>query len=461
MMGVEMKKILSIILSLNFAVTTGCALFAPTDEFDPDSLPPSAAGATTVSSKIATSFDDAEERANGDMWAKNADLELVQDGSNVQTVGLRFKLDVPPGAVINEALIQFTVNQATSGSVKLTIKGEAADNSPAIKDVNKNVSSRSKTSQSVIWSPEPWTKAGDATSAQRTSNLSAIVQEIVDRPQWKSGNYITFIITGSGTRNAKSYDGSTSGAPVLTVTYSEKVIEPEPTPPPTEPPLVFGYSGADYDPLVKPVYDLGYRDGFSSVDSDKDGLPDSWEIAYGLDPSNASDASADPDQDLLTAHEEFLAGTNPRDSDSDGDGMPDGYEVSYSLNPLDSADALVDTDGDGYTNLDEYLKGSDPNDPLHFPVIIPPTYIVNVSWEAPDSRADGSSLNPDDIAMFTIYYGQSENSLDSTVEINDPTLRSYGLTLGSSGNYFFTVTTTDTSGSESQPSAVGNISISP
>lgn len=460
-----MKKILSIVLGFNFAVTTGCALFAPTEEFDPNSLPPSAAGAITVSSKIATSFDDAEERANGDMWAKNADLELVQDGSNVQTVGLRFKLDVPPDTIVNEALIQFTVNQATSSSVNLTIKGEASDNSPPIVDSNKNISSRSKTSQSVAWSPSAWVKAGDATSAQRTANLSAIVQEIVDRPQWKSGNYITFIITGSGTRNAKSFDGSAVAAPVLSVSYSEKVIEPEPEPEPTptpiKPPLVLGYSGVDYDPLVKPVYDLGYRDGFSSVDSDKDGLPDSWERAYGLNPSDASDASADPDQDLLTAREEFFAATNPRDSDSDGDGMPDGYEVSYSLNPLDSADALFDIDGDGYTNLDEYLKGSDPTNNLNYPVIIPPTYTVNVSWEAPTSRADGSSLDPNDIAMFTIYYGVSESDMGNTVEVTDPTLRTFGLTLGSSGNYFFTITTTDTSGSEGEPSAVGNISISP
>lgn len=459
-MGVEMKKILSIILSLNFAVTTGCALFTPTDEFDPDSLPPSAAGATKVTAKIASSFDDAEERANGDMWAKNKDLELVQDGSNTQKVGLRFKLNVPNSTLINEAYIQFTANEATSGTTKLTIKGEASDNSPAIKDVNKNVSSRPKTSTSVTWSPNAWAKAGDKTTAQRTSNLKDIVQEIVDRPNWKPGNYITFIITGSGTRNAKSYDGSASGSAELTVSYSEKPVEPEPTPPPEQPPIVFGYTGADYDPLVKPVYDLGYRDGFSSVDSDKDGLPDSWEIAYGLDPSDPSDAASDPDQDLLTAREEFLAATNPRDSDSDGDGMPDGYEVIYSLNPLDSGDALLDADGDGYTNLDEYLKGTDPTDKLSIPVIIPTTYTVNVSWEAPQTRADGSPLAAKDIAMFTIYYGRSETNLDNSVEVTDPTRRTYNLTLGSSGNYFFTVTTTDTSGSESQPSVIGSINIS-
>src|SRR5262249_61032886 len=46
--------------------------------------------------------------------------------------------------------------------------------------------------------------------------------------------------------------------------------------------------------------------------------------------------------------------------DSDGDGMPDEWELKYGLNPNDPSDAAKDKDGDGYTNLEEYLNGTDP-----------------------------------------------------------------------------------------------------
>jgi len=52
------------------------------------------------------------------------------------------------------------------------------------------------------------------------------------------------------------------------------------------------------------------------------------------------------------------------DSDDDGDGMSDTWELAYGLNPLDPADASRDDDGDGLTNLQEYVQGTNPKDPL-------------------------------------------------------------------------------------------------
>lgn len=48
------------------------------------------------------------------------------------------------------------------------------------------------------------------------------------------------------------------------------------------------------------------------------------------------------------------------DTDSDGDGMPNGWELQYGLNPLDPGDAHTDLDGDGTRNLTEFLQGRDP-----------------------------------------------------------------------------------------------------
>jgi hypothetical protein len=48
--------------------------------------------------------------------------------------------------------------------------------------------------------------------------------------------------------------------------------------------------------------------------------------------------------------------------DTDQDGMPDSWEGRYGLNPEDATDASEDLDLDGYANLQEYRAGSDPTD---------------------------------------------------------------------------------------------------
>lgn len=53
--------------------------------------------------------------------------------------------------------------------------------------------------------------------------------------------------------------------------------------------------------------------------------------------------------------------------DSDGDGMPDEWEIQYGLDPKDPSNANKDTDGDGFTDLEEYLAKTDPTDATSHP----------------------------------------------------------------------------------------------
>ncbi len=79
-------------------------------------------------------------------------------------------------------------------------------------------------------------------------------------------------------------------------------------------------------------------------DSDKDGLPDDWERANGLDPDNGRDVVADPDRDRLSNGCEFQLGTDPRNSDTDGGGESDGSEAPNCQplrDPLNPADDRV------------------------------------------------------------------------------------------------------------------------
>jgi len=96
-----------------------------------------------------------------------------------------------------------------------------------------------------------------------------------------------------------------------------------------------------------------------SPDSDSDSLPDVWEVMYELNPL-ANDTAGDLDDDGLSNLEEYILGLNPASDDSDGDLMPDHWEVQNYLNPLYN-DAGFDPDSDDISNLYEYLGETNPH----------------------------------------------------------------------------------------------------
>src|SRR5690606_35587251 len=54
----------------------------------------------------------------------------------------------------------------------------------------------------------------------------------------------------------------------------------------------------------------------------------------------------------------LAAGTPPTDTDRDG--MPDAWELQHGFDPNNPADGPQDADGDGYTNVEEYLNELSP-----------------------------------------------------------------------------------------------------
>ena len=170
--------------------------------------------------KVNASSDDAEESTSGKVDSTSSDLELISENDD-QTVGMRFRgLNIPQGATITNAYIQFQVDESTRDSTNLIIQGEANNNAATFRTQTNDISSRPRTTASVNWLPEPWSTAGEAGLKQRTPELNSIIQEIVNQKNWESGNSLVTIITGSGERTAESFDGDSSGAPLLHVKYS-------------------------------------------------------------------------------------------------------------------------------------------------------------------------------------------------------------------------------------------------
>ncbi|NQW43015.1 MAG: DUF839 domain-containing protein [Bacteroidetes bacterium] len=178
--------------------------------------------------RVVASTDDAEERQTGGIIdITSSDIELVNDGTTVgnQTVGLRFtNISIPKDATIESAYIQFWVDENTwTAATSVNIFGEAADNSSAFSSTGYSISSRNKTTASVAWNSIPiWTTLNAAGADQRTPDLKTLVSEIHKRNGWNPNNAFTFLITGSGRRNAHAFDGSSSMAPELIITYKLK-----------------------------------------------------------------------------------------------------------------------------------------------------------------------------------------------------------------------------------------------
>jgi len=77
---------------------------------------------------------------------------------------------------------------------------------------------------------------------------------------------------------------------------------------------------------------------------------------------------------------------------------------------------------------------------------------AELSWTPPTTSADGSSL--DDLAGFTIHYGTSQNNLDQTITVNNPSISSYIVNNLTGSIYYFSVSAFDESGNHSENSSI-------
>jgi hypothetical protein len=212
----------------------------------------SSTSSSTVSAKINSSAADGEQQLNtGTVRLNEAKLELGKDpNGNSQAVGLHFEnLNIPVGATIDNAYIQFTTDSPTSGPVTVEINAEL-NNSPTIWNSNSdNIFSRQPRTSNVNWVIDDWTTAGERGIDQRTDDLSNIIQELVSQSGYTSNSSLNLILKRAGGNNriAESFEGDSSNAPELFVTYSIDSDDPSPNPTPGDSVWNPGTNGITYN----------------------------------------------------------------------------------------------------------------------------------------------------------------------------------------------------------------------
>ena len=162
-----------------------------------------------------------------------------------------------PGVVQNEPTL-------------IAIHCESADDATAFSATARNLSTRPRTRTAVAWKVPSWS-GGTVHSAP---DVAAVLQEVVDRNGWSSGNAAVFLLTGSGRRLVDARDKAGGTPPRLRVMWTD------------------------------------------AEDSDGDGLPDSWERAILDGKPSTVDPGDDGDGDGIINVQEFVMGTDGGDATS-------------------------------------------------------------------------------------------------------------------------------------------------
>ena len=192
-------------------------------------LPPIVLPPVILDLRIGDGADDAEEHLNAGMDLTSTDIELpYEDAGNPATdeqlTGLRFvNVAIPKGAKVVKAYLEIEVDAVdkagSANPVNLVVEGQLVPNAPAITATAKDLSSRSVvTTAKAKWSLPPWTKVDEKF---QSSDLSAVIQEIVNQDGWAGGNALLLLVRddkdqpSTGLREAEAFNGEATAAPLL------------------------------------------------------------------------------------------------------------------------------------------------------------------------------------------------------------------------------------------------------
>lgn len=186
---------------------------------------------TTVNYQISASADDGRTARTADDFSSTTlsmgdwDATWHDYFSFMRFTGVA----VPQGATITNAFITLRSGSTPGSLWSSKITGAAADN-PAAPTNHSQTVALSVTSASVTWSHSEWTSGNDYNSP----NIASVVQEIVNRGGWASGNAMILFWEDGTTgfqsqrlKGAVDYSATPAASARLEITYEVgQLLEP-------------------------------------------------------------------------------------------------------------------------------------------------------------------------------------------------------------------------------------------
>ena len=159
----------------------------------------------------------------GTSYTEDSSSVWVGNGSSAAAsyTGLRFNsVHIPQGKTISAAYLSFYSPSGQWVNIAFQMAGDSTGNSAPFSSSAKPsgrtfTTAKINHSSDTLWSASTWNNLND---------MSAVIQELVNRADWQSGNSISIILKGTGStwarKFANSFEAGAATAPKLVITYS-------------------------------------------------------------------------------------------------------------------------------------------------------------------------------------------------------------------------------------------------
>lgn len=189
-------------------------------------VPEASQTSTTVTTQIAALTDNAEQYGTQTYTNPTVDSDL--DLLNQNYVGMRWQLNVPANATINNAHIKWVQCRDVTGNTYAgKIYCEDTDDAATFAAVANDISSRTLTTAYVAWQD---TVIRRRNHWWQSLDLTEPLQEVIDRAGWAADQHVVVIVkcdtlasgipSGGYSRDVFGYDVSPAKSPMLVVEYT-------------------------------------------------------------------------------------------------------------------------------------------------------------------------------------------------------------------------------------------------
>ena len=169
---------------------------------------------SNYSATITASSDDARE-VSGTVTLNTATITFQ---TNTTYGGLRFtNLTIPQGSTINTATLTVTVSSGTFDDPNLTIRANDIDDATTFTTTGSDISGRTTTTAATTWAA-----SSIGVGAKTSPSIVTIIQEIIDRPGWASGNNLALILKSNNSDPFRynAYDNGSADYATLDIDYT-------------------------------------------------------------------------------------------------------------------------------------------------------------------------------------------------------------------------------------------------